>query len=86
MANVKKAINVVYESPEAVRTPDSPEHRYISKVSDMADNSPFVRLKDFFIDSRGGRVYKFEVDEGYVGAWEEYKHSVMVEVGYNVRA
>ena len=85
MANKKKkTINVVYESPEAARTPDSPEHRYISKVLAIADNSPVVRLIEFLIDSRGGRVYEFEVDEGYVGSWEKAKYAVMVEVGYNV--
>lgn len=80
----KKPVNVICESAEAVKTPDSPEAQYISKLNDMADNNPFVRLKNFFIDSRGGRVYEFEVDEGYVSAWEEYKRSVMEEVGYNV--
>lgn len=84
MKKNKKPINVVYESLEAINTPDSPEARYISKLIDIAENSPFVRLKAALTDSRGERVYEFEVDEGYIGKWELCKYAAMQEVGYNV--
>lgn len=80
MKKAKKAINVVYESV----TPDSHEAQYISKLIDMAEISPVVRLKETLTDSEGGRIYKFEIDEGYIGSWERYKYEAKQEVGYDV--